>query len=276
MTAGINVVTDGAGEPALLLTPGMAGAAYDWIPIVEQLAPRHRLLRVERPGLGAGAPRSGLPSLRTEADRLAQVAEKESGVIVVAHSVAGLHAEAMIRLHPELVRGLVLLDPSCSRPRTALPAWWLSGAERAGRRLARGAQLLGLTAPVGPVLWSAAARGQTSRPIPEQVRARGRATFRSAAALTATWQENLAYQTMINDLAALRETSAFPAIPVRVLTATRGMPTRLARRWERCHHDIAETMNARHEIVTDARHHLVWERPGKVLETIATVTGDHE
>lgn len=270
----LNVLTSGAGEPALLLTSGMAGAAYDWLPVVEPLA-RHRLvLRVERSGLGAAPPRFGLPDLRGEAEKLAGVAATcPGGVVLVAHSVAGLHAEAMSRLYPTLVRGLVLLDPSCGRVRRVGPRWWRSVAERFGRALANGADLLGLTGLLGPALWSAAARGQTSPPVPAPVRLQGRAAFRSATALTAAWQEHLAYQGMINDLATLRTCAPFPSIPARILTATGGMSAPMARRWRQCHRRHAAALLAGHEVLPEARHHLVWDRPDRVLRAITTVAG---
>ncbi|GAB2750706.1 hypothetical protein GCM10027174_26690 [Salinifilum aidingensis] len=270
----LNVVTGGSGDPPLLLTPGMAGTAHDWLPVVEDLARRHRLLRVERPGLGSAPPRAGVPSLREEAGALAAVAaDVPGGVVLVAHSVAGLHAEAMTRCHPELVRGLVLLDPSCGPGRPGRPQRWRGAAERCGRAFADGAQHLGVTARLGPAAWSLLARGQTSRPVPEEVRRRGRAAFRSATAWTAAWQEYLAYPGMLGDLAALRQRTRFPAVAVRILTATAGTPSPAARRWRRCHRRLAGVLRAEHELLPAARHHLAWERPDRVVAAVAAVAG---
>lgn len=248
-------------EPPVLLTSGMAGAAYDWEPVVPELSALHRVHQLERPGLDGSAPRPGLPGLRDEADRLAAAADRHGGAVVVAHSVSALHAEAMGRLHPRSLRALVLLDPSCgsAAPRSAGP---LLAAEALGRRAA------GCLAPFGPAIWTAGARAQTSRPLPPAVRAAGRARFRSPAAITAAWQEYLAFEPMLRDLAVLRQRTTFPALPVWILTAVGGMRANAAVRWTRCHTRLAQLLGGRHRVLPDSRHQVAWERPSLVAETI--------
>ena len=252
--------------PTVLLTSGMAGAAYDWEPVLTALPAPHRVHRLERPGLDGRTPRPGLPGLHDEADRLAAAADRLGGAVVVAHSVSALHAEAMGRLHPSSLRALVLLDPSCGsgspRPERSLLA-----AEALGRRAAT------CLAPVGPALWTAGARAQTSRPLPPAVRAAGRARFRSPAAITAAWQEYLAFEPMLRDLAALRQRTTFPPVPVWVLTALGGMRANSAVRWTRCHTRVARLLGGCHRLLPTSRHQVAWERPDVVVETIEAATG---
>lgn len=254
-------------KPVVLLTPGMGGAAYDWELVQPSLAERYRVVPVERPGLDGGEPRRGLPALAEEADRLATAADRCGGAVVVAHSAAALHAEAMGRLHPRSLLGLVLLDPSCGE-----------GAPTAARTL-RTAEGLGRRAAPhltrwGPALWTAIAHSQTSRPLPAAVREAAHVRFRSPAAIAAVWQEYLAFEPMLRDLAALRERTVFPAVPVRVLTGTGGMRTAAAVGWMRCHLRLAQLLAGHQRLLPTSRHHLAWERPHEVLASVESVMGE--
>ncbi|GAB3678437.1 alpha/beta fold hydrolase [Saccharopolyspora tripterygii] len=253
-------------SPTVLLTSGMAGAAYDWEPVLPALSAPHRVHRLERPGLDGCPPRPGLPTLHDEADRLAAAADRHGGAVVVAHSVSALHAEAMGRRHPRSLRALVLLDPSCgtASPR---PERRRLTAEALGRRAAP------CVAPLGPALWTAGARTQTSRPLPRAVRTAGRARFRSPAAITAAWQEYLAFEPMLRDLAVLRERTTFPAVPVWILTALGGMRASAAVRWTRGHTHLARRLGASHRLLPDSRHQVAWDRPDVVVATIEAATG---
>ncbi|GAB3301468.1 alpha/beta fold hydrolase [Parasphingorhabdus pacifica] len=252
-------------SPTVLLTSGMAGAAYDWEPVLPALSALHHVYRLERPGLDGRTPRPGLPNLHDEADRLGATADQHGGAVVVAHSVSALHAEAMGRRHPRSLRALVLLDPSCgSAP--PHPEWPLVAAEALGRHAAT------CVAPFGPAIWTAGARSQTSRPLPPAVRAAGRARFRSPAAITAAWQEYLAFEPMLRDLAALRERTTFPPVPVWILTAVGGMYANAAVRWTRCHTRLARLLGGCHRLLPDSRHQLAWECPDVVVETIEAAT----
>ncbi|MEV4732445.1 alpha/beta hydrolase [Saccharopolyspora sp. NPDC049426] len=251
--------------PAVLLTSGMAGAAYDWEPVLTALSAPHHVHRLERPGLDGRTPPPGLPSLHDEADLLSAAADRHGGAVVVAHSVSALHAEAMGRRHPSSLRALVLLDPSCGSA-SPHPEWSLLAAEALGRHAAT------CIAPFGPAIWTAGARAQTSRPLPPAVRSAGRARFRSPAALTAAWQEYLAFEPMLRDLAVLRQRTTFPPVPVWILTAVGGMRASAAVRWTRCHTRLARLLGGRHRLLPHSRHQLAWECPDVVVETIEAAT----
>lgn len=252
-------------SPAVLLTSGMAGGAYDWEPVLPALSALHRVHRLERPGLDGCTPRPGLPSLHDEADRLGAAADRHGGAVVVAHSLSALHAEAMGRRHPRSLRALVLLDPSCGSA-SPHPEWPLLVAEALGRHAAT------CVAPFGPAIWTAGAHSQTSRPLPPAVRAAGRARFRSPAAITAAWQEYLAFGPMLRDLAELRQRTAFPPVPVWILTAIGGMRPNTAVRWTRCHTRLARLLGGRHRLLPNSRHQLAWEAPDVVVQTIEAAT----
>ena len=106
------------------------------------------------------------------------------------------------------------------------------------------------------------------------MRAAGRARFRSPAAITAAWQEYLAFEPMLRDLAALRQRTTFPAVPVWILTAVGGMRTNPAMQWMKCHTRLARLLGGRQRLLPNSRHHLAWECPDVVMETIEAVAGE--
>ncbi|MEV0202149.1 alpha/beta fold hydrolase, partial [Nonomuraea sp. NPDC050691] len=144
--------------PAVILTGGLGGAWLPWDRLTWALARGHRVIRFDRPGLGADAPvpltpwgPGSPPTLYGEAARLAALAPAHPGrVTVVAHGQAAWHAEAFARLHPLRVAGLVLVDP-------APGVRGARGTSAAGREAARWLPALGGT-------WGAAALARRAAP----------------------------------------------------------------------------------------------------------------
>lgn len=273
----VHVVTDAAGEPPIVLTAGLGGAWYDWSTLMPHLPPGHRVLRFDRPGLGSSPGAERVPTLSAEAERLAAVIRHVTphGAVVVAHSLAGLHAEALARRCPSLVRGLVLVDPSNGPTgadpngtvRSRIP---LTTAARSAWSLARAADRCGLSARVGPAAFAATVRVLAREPVPGEVLTAGRRAFASAVPAAAACCELLAYRRTATDLAALREHS-FPAVPAYVLTALGDLGRSAGRRWLDRHDRLAVELGARHRVLAGAGHFLAWHRPDAVAAAVADV-----
>lgn len=268
----LHVVVDGVGEPPLLLASGLGGAWYDWIPLLAHLPAGHRVVRFDRPGLGESPPHRSVPTLTGEVERLAALIRcfSERGAVVVAHSLAGLHAEALARRHPELVHGLVLVDPSTGPPHRVAPGWLRAYAGNAGWALARFGDRTGLSVRFGPGAVTAALRLAGPGRTPAGVLTEGRAAFRSAVPAAAAWCEQVGYRSMVNDLVALRD-SGFPAVPSWVLTAAGDLHGSGALRWIRRHQRLAAELGGRYRLLTHEGHFLAWEAPEAVAEAIRDV-----
>ena len=154
----VRVRVQGSGPPVLLLG-GCGVPAELWAPVVERL-PGATVVRLERAGGGGTRWPGRLPDLAGEVAVLAALlAELDGPAVVAAHSMAGPHAEALTRLHPDLVARLVLVDSSVARDRprphpAVVGAGWLALA-RLARRLLRLAPARRLAAEVG---WLGSAR----------------------------------------------------------------------------------------------------------------------
>ena len=156
----LHVVRDGGHGPAVLFVQGLAGAWFEWDPVVPLLAGDHRLVRFDRPGLGwsqQATDAGGRPlpqSLAGEAERLGRVLDAVGvapgeKVFVVAHSYGAFHAEAFARLHPERVAGIVFVDASAEPDITPAPGGPGRGL---GQAVVRGTRLLGLNQVLGPAV----------------------------------------------------------------------------------------------------------------------------
>lgn len=276
-TAGARVHAAVSGPPAglpLLLSSGLGGAWFEWGAVAEALSEHYRVISFDRPGLGLSPPGRRPPSLRGEVELLAGLAGWAGPpVTVVAHSMAGFHAEALARVHPGLVSGLVLVDPSCEpRPMRAarlspiaFPATRLLGHALEITRIARLAGPQGRRIMLHP----------TSRVGEQAPQELVRDVYGRGGVLGTAVAENCAYREMANDLLALRARRPFPQIPLVVLTAlgdVRGAAKRA--RWDAGHRALAAMSPRGHQIVlTDSLHMIQYDRPDAVIRAVAEVTG---
>lgn len=106
------VIKVGNGPPVLLLHGGL-GDAFQWAPLMAVLAPRYRLIAVDRPGHGLAAPFDyGTKPLLHTASRFIEEfldAEGLATAPIVANSMGGLWAAAFALERPQRVSRLVLV-----------------------------------------------------------------------------------------------------------------------------------------------------------------------
>ena len=261
------VSQQGAGPPILLLG-GCAVPSYDW-DLVAELLPDLALLRLDRPGL-LGSPWPGLlPRLADEVATLEALLVTVGPAVVVAHSMAGFHAEALARKRPDLVAGLALADGSVEwtsrRPRHRRGWLWLA-------RFVRRAMVLRALRPAGSFVQRVLVAAQSHRRFVEPVSPMARRTFRDPDTIASVLAEQAAYAEQAGDLAQLRETSRWPAIPTIVLSAAAGRGAR----WIADQAGLATLLNARQIVVADSRHLIMIDRPDVVAEAVRALRGTED
>ena len=273
----LHVVVDGRLDaPPVLLSSGLGGAWFDWQPTVDLLRDRYRVINFDRPGLGASPPTRpawrAAPTLRAESARLAALAGWAGRpVIVAAHSYAAFHAEALARTCPDLVAGLILVDPSCesaARPRRPHLSRAASPVLRAvgGLAGATGAARL-----LGPRSRSLFMRRISHRdPVPPAL---VRAVYGRGPVVGTAMVENVTYGEMAGDLILLRRARPFPEIPLTVLTALGDLRSPGRREtWIDCHRRLAWMSPYGRQISLDgARHLLQTDRPDDVAEAVTEI-----
>jgi pimeloyl-ACP methyl ester carboxylesterase len=218
-------VQAGAGSPAVVLEAGLGNGAASWERVVPLLAPHVRVAAYDRAGLGGSAPAPGLVTIDRQVDDLASViAELAAGPCVLAgHSWGGVLVQLLAFRRPELVAGLVLVDPGHEEMARALPLAFRWG-------------------------WQI-----MSTVFPDELHADAPVTLTAMREMRAA-------------------ATAFPDVPVVVLSAARGFPRRFRAHWTRLQAGLAAAApQGRHIVVDGTGHNIPWYRPYVVADTILAV-----
>jgi pimeloyl-ACP methyl ester carboxylesterase len=107
------------GAPTQLLVHGLGGAATNWIEVVARFAEHGPVVAPDLPGFGRTPPprrgASGAPTNVRFVRALAAELDLDR-VVVHGNSMGGLIAVLLAELEPDLVEGLVLVDPALPAP----------------------------------------------------------------------------------------------------------------------------------------------------------------
>lgn len=116
-------VEAGAGEPAVVLEAGLNNGAASWQRVMPLLAPHVRVVAYDRAGIGGSAPAPGLATIDRQIDDLVSVITGlATGPCVLAgHSWGGILVQLLAFRRPDLVAGLVLVDPGHEEMESLLP-----------------------------------------------------------------------------------------------------------------------------------------------------------
>jgi pimeloyl-ACP methyl ester carboxylesterase len=262
----VHVVNQPGPSLPVLLLGGCGVPSYAWDDVVD-LLPDYAVVRLDRPGM-AGTPWPGtIPRLAEEVDTLTALVDAAGGVaVLVAHSMAGPHAEALARRHPDLVAGLVLVDASVEwKPRASAGA--------AAWRVAAHVVRQGMRLP--PVRWGTALVGrvlmgvQTETSLSPAMITVARNAYRDPEAIASVVAEQAAYGSQISDLAQVRAETTWPEPPTTVITgAADGR-----RRWIADQARLATLLRGRHVVVEDSRHLVMIDRPELIADAVRAVHG---
>ncbi len=113
-TAKLAYFTFGTGQPNVVVEESMGSCSAEWWHIAEKLSERYTVLVYDRAGYGKSSRSKLQRTPKNVASELFQLLESigvEDSVVLIGHSLGGLYAEQFARAHPELIAGLVLLDP---------------------------------------------------------------------------------------------------------------------------------------------------------------------
>jgi pimeloyl-ACP methyl ester carboxylesterase len=110
----VNVADFGGEGPLMVLLHGLGGSHANWIRLGPLLAERARVLAPDLPGFGYTPPRGRATTVQANArwvDLLLQEVADEPAILV-GNSMGGLVALLEAAANPEMVAGLVLLNPA--------------------------------------------------------------------------------------------------------------------------------------------------------------------
>lgn len=99
----------GSGKVNLVIEMGLGAAAGEWWQVAQHLSDRYTVLLYER---NKSVKTERTPeNIARELFELLQTVSCEERIVLLAHSQGGLYAQQFARLYPDMVRGVVLLDP---------------------------------------------------------------------------------------------------------------------------------------------------------------------
>ncbi len=103
------------GQPIIIFESGLGTPMDHWdkvLPGVSELAP---LITYDRPGIGKSEPDDQMPTIKNVSDRLVQLLshlDLQPPFVLVGHSLGGVYVRGFAIYHPELLAGLVIIDPA--------------------------------------------------------------------------------------------------------------------------------------------------------------------
>lgn len=267
MTVGdrqIHVRRRHASGPTVVLLAGAALSMEFWGDLLPRLD-GFDVVSYDRPGMGGTDWPGRAPTLDDEVETgLGLLEALGVPVVLVAHSMAAFHAEAMTRRRPELVRGLVLVDPSVEWP-THEPRPIGGGVLH--RLAARAAQALtglgGAVVRIGTDLESTWSTGRVLDFIGGSRLTKVYADPRSLAMATA---ETLAYERQAWDLMAERSAHPWPGTPTVVLTASSGSDE-----YGPDQARLARLLGGTARVVEDSRHLMMLDRPDAIADAVRSL-----
>jgi pimeloyl-ACP methyl ester carboxylesterase len=260
----VHVELAGRGSPCVVLEAGFpGGSSIDWSLVAPLIAEFATVLAYDRAGLGGSEPGPRprtMSRIATELRDLIDALGLRAPFVLVGHSGGGLIVRTFREIYPDLVSGLVLVDPSHEEQLARIP-----GARRALARMRRELVLRSWLLPTGLVKPMLARRfgKDAHRRLP-------RDAFRSRVAIEArrtfvagATAEIDAFEDSVRFLQARRERNDTPTI---VLTAGGNRVPE----WPQLQADIAaRSRRSVHRTLPGVGHDLHLEAPDEVVRAVA-------
>jgi len=268
-------VEAGEGAPTVVLEAGAGSPVASFAAVFQQLAADHRVVAYDRAGYGVSEAARLTLELQL-GDLIAVLAAVGDGPsIVVGHSWGGLLAELAAWSRPDLIAGLVLIDPAHEFLWASLPNETLAELGRHPDRTKppRDDPRAGDLASDARV---EAGDVANSVDAPPYLRALLETAFLSYIATDDQVFTQLDELPMILDhideFAARRRSSTWTGPPLIVLTATKGRPPDSTEQVLAVQEDLVAAAGGRHIVVPDAGHYLHIDRPDLVVQAVRDVT----
>ncbi|HEX2322754.1 MAG TPA: alpha/beta hydrolase [Streptosporangiaceae bacterium] len=261
----------GSGRPVVVFDAALGEpGTMAWAGVMALVAPNARAVAYDRAGIGASDPMSPL-TLDGQLEDLAAVLEAcgDGPCVVVGHSWGGLLAQLVAMRQPELVAGLVLVDPAEERYLSALPSDDLREGVRLGEAVMEQHAKGELAATIRSVFGDFATRLSEDSALQERILDTYVSCYAKQSQARMVLAENLLVIGSLPRIQRIRQATPLPDIPVVIFSATEDRPGGQRETWTGMHVELAASMQrAEHIVLADTSHAVNQERPGEVADAI--------
>jgi len=254
------------GEPGSLAWAGL-------LPVIPAFA---RVVAYDRAGIGASDPVAHLTLSSQVDDLIAVISEAVSPPsILVGHSLGGVLAQLAALKRPDLVAGLVLVDPAEEQFLAALPPEERQHGINLGESV--------ISQHGSGTLPDTVRRtfAQHARQLTDDQQLQGLILDAYVSCYSTPSQARMVrdeHELVFKSLAQIRRPRAegtLPDVPVIVLSATTGRPDEERRIWTSYHKAlVAGLPRGKHVVLADTSHAVNQERAGDIAEAIKSVISD--
>lgn len=108
-----NCHCEGSGDYTIVMDAGMGNWSLFYQPLLQELKHTNKVCIIDRPGYAMDTVTTNPRDLKTVANELDVAIDKsgiKNNIILVGHSLGGLHVRQYQALYPKKVKGIVLLD----------------------------------------------------------------------------------------------------------------------------------------------------------------------
>jgi pimeloyl-ACP methyl ester carboxylesterase len=103
------------GQPVIVFQSGLGTPMGNWDKILKGVSDFAPLITYDRPGIGESDPDNELPTIKNVSEKLIKILSHlnlEPPYILVGHSLGGLYVRGFAVYYPEILAGLVIIDPA--------------------------------------------------------------------------------------------------------------------------------------------------------------------
>lgn len=111
----IGIENQKEGQPVIVFESGHGTAMGHWDRILDGVSAIAPLITYDRPGIGESEPDNEMPTIKNVSDKLIKILEYleiKPPYVLVGHSLGGAYVRGFAVYYPELLAGLVIIDPA--------------------------------------------------------------------------------------------------------------------------------------------------------------------
>lgn len=270
-------VEAGSGSPAVVFDAALGEpGSLAWAGVMPAVAARTRVVAYDRAGIGASDPVSPLTLDSQVGDLTALIRETgDRPCVVVGHSWGGLLGQLVALRHPELITGLVLVDPAEEAFLEALPPEELQEGVVFGESILKQHADGELAQTIQDTFGPFARRLASDQRLQDLVLGAYGWCYASQSQVRMVRDEHQLVITSLPDIRQTRATQTLPDIPVVVFSATTGRPEQERQTWTGLHAQLAASVpKGEHIVLADTSHAVNQEQPAQIANAINRILDD--